>query len=209
MSQPLLDVIAVAGGVVAVLVDGRWAVVVASLAVAAGLAPTAATFGGGWAAVMVLGAGVVSAATGRLGDRFGARLGSRGPDPRRPVVRPPEALFGPRSVRVAAAAVALPAASWVSFNIPVGSVTVVEGRLFPVAIVFTFGIVRLLLARSVADLGVGVAVVALAVSVAWFLRGGIDPMPPALGVAALAPVAAGVQAWLVASRVERPAGAHT
>jgi hypothetical protein len=201
VSQPLLDVLAFAGGVIAVLVDGRWAVAVASLAAACGLAAAAATFGGGWAAVMTVGAALVAGATGRLGDRFGSRLGRRrGPDPGRPVVRSREALFGPRTRRAAAAAVALPAASWVSFNIPVGSVAAVQGRLFPVAFVFAVGLARLLLARSVSDLGVGLAVTTLSVSVAWFLRGGPDPLSAALGLAALAPVAAGVEAWLLASR---------
>ena len=197
MSQLLLDVIALAGGAVAVVVDRRWAVVLAALAVGIGLMPAAADFGGGWAAVVMLGAALLAAAAGWLGNRLAARL-RRHPaaDPGQPVAPAREALFGPRSARVAAAAVALPAISWVSFNVPIGAITATEGRLFPVAAIFVIGAIRLLLARSLTDLSVGVAVVGLGVSVAWLLRGGIDPLPVAIGVAALAPAAAGLEAWL-------------
>jgi len=201
VSQPALDVIAFAAVVVVVLVDRRWAVVLASSAAALGLAPDAAAFGGGWAALAMLGAAALAGVGGWVGGRAGSWLHQRvGPDPRHSLVRLPEALFGPRSVRIAAAAVAVPAASWVSFNVPVGSVTVVEGRLFPIAVMFAAGAVRLLLARSVSDLGVGVAAAALATSAGWLLRGGGDPLPAAIGIAALAPVAAAFEGWLEGRR---------
>jgi len=208
MSQLLLDVIALAGAAVAVLVDRRWAVPVAAIAVALGLTPAAATYGGGWAAVAILVAAAAAAATGWLGWWLAARLGRQsGSDPRQPVAETREALFGPRSARVAAAAISLPAISWISFNIPIGAVTAVEGRLFPVAAVFTVGAIRLLLGRSLTDLSVGVAVVGLGVSVGWLLRGGLDPLPVAIGVAALAPAVSGLEAWLRGHRRAPIAGA--
>jgi hypothetical protein len=130
----------------------------------------------------------------------GARGGpGDGLDPLRPVGAN-EGLFGPRSVRVAGGAVALVAGSWVSFNVPVGSIVAVQGALFPVAFVFLCGVLRLFLARSLTDLAVGVAVAALAVGVGWLLRGGSDPLPAAMGVIAIAPVAVAIEAWLAARR---------
>jgi hypothetical protein len=99
-------------------------------------------------------------------------------------------------VRAIAAVLALPVASWISFTVPVGSVAVVQGLLFPPTFTFLCGAIRLLLARTFGDLAVGVAVIALAVVVGWFLRGGISPLPAAAGVAALAPLAAAVEQWL-------------
>jgi len=205
VNQPLLDLIAFAAGAVAVLVDRRRAVMVACIAVALGLSPAAAIYGGGWAAVLVLGAAAAGAGAGPLAGLVAARMPPRpGLDPVQPVGAPPEGLFGPRSARVAGAVIALIAASWVSFNVPVGSVAVVQGALFPVAFVFTCGVLRVFLARSFTDLAVGVAVIALAVGVGWVLRGGTDPLPAAAGVIAIAPLAAGLEGWL-ASRRRPPA----
>ncbi|HAW09585.1 MAG: hypothetical protein ABSC16_08335 [Candidatus Dormibacteria bacterium] len=200
MNQPLLDLIAFVAGAVAVLVDRRRAVLAASIAVALGLAPAAALYGGGGAVVVLLGAGAAAAVAGPLVGAVGARGGpGDGLDPLRPVGAH-EGLFGPRSVRVAGCAVALVAGSWVSFNVPVGSIAAVQGALFPVAFIFLCGVLRLFLARNLTDLAVGVAVTAVAVGVGWLLRGGSDPLPAAAGVIAIAPVAVAMEAWLAARR---------
>ena len=205
MNQPLLDLVAFGAGAVAVVVDRRRAVPLACLAVALGLAPSAATYGGGWAAVIVLGAGAAAAVAVPLAHLAGRlRAAQHGVDPLVPVGSPSQGLFGPRSVRVAGGAVVLVAASWVSFNVPVGSVVAVRGALFPVAFVFACGALRTFLARNLTDVGVGLAVIALAVGVAWLLRGGSDPLPAAGGMFALAPVVAAADAWLHA-RHPRPA----
>jgi hypothetical protein len=198
MNQSLLDVLALAGAVVAVLADGRVGVVVAAFAAAAGLAAAAAVFGGGWAAVLLLGAFVAAVGTAALGRALAsaARGHSGGADLASAGARRRESLFGPRTLRLVAAAVALPAASWISFNVALGSVVVVQGRLFPVAVVFAIGCVRVLLARTLTDLATGVAVIAIATGVAWLLRGGGNPLPATAGVLALVPLVAGVEAWL-------------
>ena len=99
---------------------------------------------------------------------------------------------------MAAGVIALIAASWVSFNVPVGSVAPVQGALFPVAFIFTCGVLRVFLARTVTDLSVGVAALAFAVSAGWLLRGGSGPLPDVAGVVALVPVTAALEGWLVA-----------
>jgi hypothetical protein len=197
VNQPLLDLIAFAAGAVAVTVDRRRAVLVTCIAIALGLSPAAAIYGGGWAALVVLGAGAAGAAASPLVRTIARRLGPRsGIDPLHSVATPHEGLFGPRSARVAAGVIALIAASWVSFNVPVGSVAPVQGALFPVAFIFTCGVLRVLLARSVTDLSVGVVALAFAVSVGWLLRGGSGPLPDVAGVIALVPVAAVLEGWL-------------
>jgi len=199
VNQPLLDLIAFAAGAVTVMVDRRRAVLVTCVVVALGLSPAAAIYGGGWAAVVVLGAGVAGAAAGPLAGGIAARLAARpGIDPLRSVATAHEGLFGPRSARVAAGVIALIAASWVSFNVPVGSVAPVQGALFPVAFIFTCGVLRVFLARTVTDLSVGVSALAFAVSAGWLLRGGSGPLPDVAGVVALVPVTAALEGWLVA-----------
>lgn len=206
MSQPILDIVACAGAAVAVMVDGRWAVAVAALAAAVGVFPASAEFGGIGASAALLGVAVAACAATWAARVLSAHLpGPAGAATGGPAARAAGALFGPRSIRAAAAVITLPAASWVSFNIPVGSVAAVEGRLFPVAVVFAIGAVRLLLARALSDLAVGVGVVAVALGAAWLLRGGPQPLPAAIGVAALAPVAAAAESWISGRRHERAA----
>ena len=53
----------------------------------------------------------------------------------------------------------------------------VQGLLFPVAYAWTCGVVRLLVARTVADLAVGVAMVGVATGTAWLLRSGSELVP--------------------------------
>jgi hypothetical protein len=197
VNDPLLDSLAFVGALVAVFVDQRRAVLFACVAVAVCLAPTAAALGGGWAALLLAVAAAATGLAGELAGRLRSWVTPRlGTGPRMPVAAAADSLFGPRSLRAVAALVALPAASWISFNASVGAVAGVQGLLFPPTFTFLCGAIRLLLARNVRDLAVGVAVVALAVAVGWFLRGGSAPLPVAAGVAVLAPVAAVVAEWL-------------
>jgi hypothetical protein len=198
VSAALLSAVGVLAAVVAMMVDGRRAVAIAVIFVAAGMMPTAATFGGA-PGVAVLGAGAVAAVlfawAGFLGGR---RLPwVAGLDPTIPAFAPPDRLFGPRSVRAFGAAVAVPIASWVSFNVPVGQVTTaVQGLLFPTAYAWTCGVIRLLLARTVEDLAVGVAMVSLSTGTAWLLRSGTDSVPGSAIACAATPIAALVAGWL-------------
>ena len=170
---------------------------IAVLFLAAGMAPTAATFGGA-PGVAVLGASALAAVVLSWSGWAAGRLlpWVAGLDPTIPAFAPVDRLFGPRSIRAFGAAVAVPIASWVSFNIPVGQVAAVQGLLFPTAYVWICGVIRLLLARTVADLAVGVAMVSLSTGTAWLLRGGTDSLPGAALACAVAPVAALVAGWL-------------
>jgi hypothetical protein len=197
VSAPLLSAAGVVAAVVAMMVDGRRAVAIAVVFVGAGMAPTAATFGGA-PGVAVVGAcalvAVLLAWAGWLGGRRLPWLA--GLDPTIPAFAPADRLFGPRSSRAFGAAVAVPIASWVSFNVPIGEIAVAQGFLFPVVYVWTCGVIRLVVARTVEDLAVGVAMVALATGTAWLLRGGTDSFPGAVLACLVAPLAALVAGWL-------------
>src|SRR5450759_2673040 len=117
VSAPLLSAAGVIAAVVAMMVDGRRAVAIAVAFLAAGLAPTAATFGGAPGAAVLGACGIaalVLAWAGWLGGRVLPWLS--GLDPTIPAFAPAARLFGPRSARAFGAAVAVPIASWVSFN---------------------------------------------------------------------------------------------
>lgn len=197
VSAPLLSAAGVIAAAVAIMVDGRRAVAIAIVVLAAGLAPTAATFGGS-PGVAVLGASAIAAVllswAGWLGGRVLPWLS--GLDPTIPAFAPSDRLFGPRSGRAFGAAVAIPVASWVSFNVPVGQVATVEGLLFPIAYAWTCGAIRLVVARNVEDLGVGVAMVGIATATAWLLRSGADSIPGAALACVVAPLAAFLAGWL-------------
>ena len=197
VSAPLLSAAGVIAAVIAMMVDGRRAVVIAVVFLAAGLTPTAAAFGGG-PGVAVLAASAIGAVllawAGWLGGRVLPWLS--GLDPTIPAFAPSDRLFGPRSGRAFGAAVAIPVASWVSFNVPVGQITAVEGFLFPIAYAWTCGVIRLVVARTVEDLGVGVAMVGIATGTAWLLRSGADSIPGAALACVLAPLAAFLAGWL-------------
>ena len=197
VSAPLLSAAGVIAAAVAIMVDGRRAVAIAIVVLAAGLAPTAATFGGA-PGVAVLGASAIAAVlltwAGWLGGRVLPWLS--GLDPTIPAFAPSDRLFGPRSGRAVGAAVAIPVASWVSFNVPVGQVATVEGLLFPIAYAWTCGVIRLVVARNVEDLGVGVAMVGIATATAWLLRSGADSIPGAALACVVAPLAAFLAGWL-------------
>ena len=107
-----------------------------------------------------------------------------------------ERLFGPRSSRAFGAAAAIPVASWVSFNLPIGQIAVNQGLLFPVAYAWTCGVVRLLVARTLEDLAVGVAMVSVATGTAWLLRSGSDSLSGAVLACVVAPLAAFLAGWL-------------
>jgi hypothetical protein len=207
VSAPLLSAAGVLAAVIAMMVDGRRAVPIAVVFVTLGMAPTAATFGGA-PGVAVLGAsaiaGVVLAWAGRAGGRVLPWVA--GLDPIIPAFAPADRLFGPRSVRAFGAAVAVPIASWVSFNIPVGQVTVVGGLLFPTAYTWTCGVIRLVVARTVEDLAVGVAMVSLSTGTAWLLRSGTDSLTGAAIACVGAPVAALVAGWLAGRSARRRPG---
>ena len=203
VSEPLLSLAGVAAAVVAIMVDTRGGTLVALVAVAAGLGPTVALTGGGAAVLMLL----IAAAAG-VGGGIVSRLAARslpwvaGLDPRVPAFAPSRQLFGPRSLRAFAAALAIPIASWVSFNVPIGEVAVVQGILFPVAYVWGCGLLRMVAGRTVQDLAIGVTMIALGGAAAWLVRGGPDAVAGASASASLAVLAAVVSGWL-AGRHER------
>jgi hypothetical protein len=197
VSAPLLAAAGVVAAAVAMMVDGRRAVAITAVFLAVGMAPTAATFGGapGVAVLGVSGFGAVAFAW--AGWAAGRRLPwVAGLDPSVPALAPSGQLFGPRSIRAFGAAVAVPIASWVSFNVPVGQVAAVQGLLFPTAYAWTCGVIRLLLSRNVEDLAVGVTMVSLSTGTAWLLRSGTDSLPGAVLACALAPIAALIAGWL-------------
>lgn len=206
VSEPLLSLAGVVAAVVAMMVDVRGATLIALVAVTAGLAPTVALTGGSTAVLVLAIAGVAGVGGGLLSYLAATRLPwVAGLDPRVPAFAPPRQLFGPRSARAFAAALAIPIASWVSFNVPIGEVAVVQGLLFPVAYVWGCGLLRMVVGRSVADLTVGVAMIALGAAAAWLVRGGPDALAGAAGAAALAPLAAMVSGWLSGRHSRRTA----
>ena len=195
-NEPLLAGAGFLAAVVVALVDGRHAVTYASLAAALGLAPSVAGFYGADAALVLGCAAAAAAVAGPLGRMVAHRLSwMAGVDPVVPVVAAGEALFGPRSIRVATAVLVLPTASWVSFNVPLGSASPVTGVLFPAALVWGCAGMRLLTARTLADIAVGVATLGIAAAAAWFLCGGVDTLPGAAAAASLAPGAALASGW--------------
>lgn len=212
MSQALIATLGFFAGVVAAMVDGRRALRIAAVAVGLGLAPAAAQVGGGPAALVPLVAGVAAALSGTLALRAaGALRWVPGLDPAVPVVAPPAALFGPRSLRAVGAALALPAASWVSLNVQVGGEATAHGAVFAAAYAWFAGCLRLLRARSVQDLAIGAAVLGLAASTSWLLEAGPGALPEATAAAGLAPVAAAAAGWLTGRhrRVLRQAAQHS
>jgi hypothetical protein len=205
VSQALVASLGFFGGLVAAMVDGRRGVRVAALFAGLGLAPAAAQLGGGPGALVPVLGGIAAVLLGAVAMR--AAIGLRwlpGLDPSVPVVAPPAALFGPRSVRAIGAALALPAASWVSLNVPVGEgVASAHGAVFAVAYVWFVGCVRLLRARSLEDLATAAAVLGLAAATGWILEAGPGAIPEASAAAGMAPVAAAAAGWLV-GRHRRP-----
>lgn len=209
ISEPLLAFAGVVAAAIAMMVDTRGATLIAIVVAAAGLAPTVFVTSGGTALLLL----VVAAAAGVVGTLL-ARIAARhlpwvaGLDPRVPAYAPRRELFGPRSARAFGAALAIPIASWVSFNVPIGAVTSVSGVLFPIAYVWTCGVLRMVVARTVEDLTVGVTMISFGGAAAWLLRGGPDAIAGAAGAAALAPLAALVAGWLNGRSARRRAAAE-
>jgi hypothetical protein len=125
-------------------------------------------------------------------------LGGRtaGLDPSVPVFAGGRELFGPRSVRVIAASLALPGASWVSFNAPVGAVALVQGLLLPAAYIWICGALRLVVARHLADVVIGFSLAAMGGGVAWLIRGGADAFPGLVIACSTVPTGAALSGWL-------------
>lgn len=195
--EPLLAVLGFVAAVVVTLVDGRRAIAYASLAAALGLAAPVATVYGGDAALVLIGSAALTAVLSPAAQGLSRRVSwMAGVDPAVPVVARGEALFGPRSVRAAAAVLVLPAASWVSFNVPLGAASTVSGVLFSAALVWGCACVRLLTARTLNDVAVGVAAVGLGAAAAWFIAGGTATLPSAAAASCLAPAAAVAAGWL-------------
>ncbi len=204
-NEPLLAAAAFFAAVVVTVVDGRRAVAVASIAASLGLAPSVASLYGAQAALVLLAAGAAAAVLGSVSRALAERLGRvAGVDPSVPVVGGSDGLFGPRSVRVVIAVLVLPGASWVSFNIPLGSASTVSGVLFPAALIWGCAGMRLLTARTLGDIAVGVAVIGIAAAAAWFICAGVDTMVTAAAAAALAPGAAVITGWLRGRRSAPP-----
>lgn len=196
-NEPLLAAVGFLAAVVVSLVDGRNAVIWASLAAAVGLAPSVAQTYGAVGAVVLLGAALAAVLGALLSQALaGALAPVAGVDAVVPVVAAAEGLFGPRSVRVATAVLVLPAASWVSFNIPIGSASTVTGVLFPAAVVGGCAGMRLLAARTIADIAVGVAALGISLAATCLLSAGVDTLATAAAVAALTPAAAIAVGWV-------------
>lgn len=200
MNEPLFDALAVLGGVIAATADQRRAVLLAAIAVALTLSPVAAFFEGGSAVLLLYSAvaagGILGGITRILAHRIG---GSRKAiDPIVPVYTPKTELFGSRSRRLTAAALAIPVASWISYNIPAGAGTDLYAVMFPVAFIAICGGIRLLLARTVEDLAVGVAVTGIAAGVGWMVHGGASSLSAAVAPLLLAVAAIVIADWLSA-----------
>ncbi len=196
-NEPLLALAGFLAAVVVTLVDGRNAVTWASLAAALGLAPSVAELYGADAALVLVATAVAATVLGPLTRALARRTSwTAGVDPNVPVAAGSEGLFGPRSIRVVIAVLVLPGASWVSFNIPLGSASTVSGVLFPAALIWGCAGMRLLTARTIVDIAVGIASLGIAAAAAWFICAGVDTMSTATAAASLAPGAAITTGWL-------------
>lgn len=197
MSEFLIGSLGILGGIVVALVDGRRAVAIAALAAGIALAPAALVVGGGRAATIPLVAALATALALLVARVVAERFPTvPGLDPLVPVVSPPTGLFGPRSLRAVAIALALPVTSWVSTNVTVGGAASARGVIFTAVYIWLAGAVRLLLGRTVEDLACGAAAIALAGGVSWTVQADMAPGPPALAIAAVAPLAGAVAGWL-------------
>jgi hypothetical protein len=204
-NEPLLASAAFVAAVVVVLVDGRSAVAYASLAAALGLMPSVVIFYGADAALVLGAAAVAAAVAGPLSRELSRRVSwMAGVDPLVPVVAGGESLFGPRSIRAATAVLVLPAASWVSFNVPLGTASTVTGVLFPAALIAGCAGIRLLAARTLVDVAAGIAALGMAAAAAWFLSAGVETVTGAVTAAALAPGAAAMAGWLAGRHAAAP-----
>ena len=203
MNPTLLATFGFMGGVVVALVDGRRAVTIAAAASGLSLAGTAALVAGPPGLLII---GLAIAATAVLhfaATAASSRLRSQSPlDPLVPLFSPAANLFGPRSTRVAAATLAIPLASWLSFNVPVGDVANVQGLMFGAAYVWLCGAARLLVARSVEDLSIGLVAISFASATGWMVRSGANATDVAVVAVAIAPLTALVVGWLRSRHID-------
>lgn len=207
MSETLVALIGFIGGVAIALLDGPRGVAAAGLVAGLALAPAAASvagIGGGLVPVSIGAAVLAAGPLSRAAATRARRVPGLGPEV--PVVAPRDALFGPRSVRLAGAALALVAASWVSLNVQIGDATTDQGAVFAVAFAWLVGGVRLLRARALDDLAIGAVAVAIAAGTGWILQVGADALAEAAAVSGLAALAAATVGWLSGrhSRWARP-----
>ena len=186
------------GVVIAMVADGRIAVAAAALVSALCLAPDVAYVAGQDAALTVLGFGFATPLLMFVSYRIAQRLPLRdGIDPVAPMFSSAYSLFGPRSTRVAVAVLALPCASWMTFNVAVPGVAVGAGVLFPPTYTWLCGAGRLLVAKTVEDLGVGVLLAGFGIAVAWSTRDGASATTYANALLALGPVSGLITGWLI------------
>lgn len=201
MPQYLVASIGALGGVVAVLADGSTAVAVVGLLGGLTLAPAAATVGGAESAALPLVAGVLVGIAAGAARRLARSLpAGQDVDPRVPLIAPRERLFGPRSVRVFGASLALVGAGWVSLDVGVAGAARAEGAVFAASYLWLVGAVRLLRARALEDLAVAAVAVGLSGAVGWLLEVGPRALPEAATLAALAPLAGAAAGWLAGRR---------
>lgn len=200
--------IAAVAAIVIAVVDGPRSIRVAAVVGGVALAPAAASVGGTPGALVPLAAGLGAALAAAVCELAARRLAlGSGLDPLVPVVSPRVGLFGPRSVRVMGAALALLGASWVAINVPVAGAGAATGAAFAVADVFLVAVLRLLRGRALEELAVGGVCVAIAASAGWVLEAGTDSISSAVAAAALAPLIAGSAGWMTGRHHRRPTAA--
>lgn len=199
-------VAACAAAIVVAVVDGRRAVPVAALAAAVVLAPVVVLTSDQSAALVYLAGGVLPtlayAPTVVVTRRVRWRPGL---DATSPLFVRPSALFGSRARRIAGVLFLLPAASWVSLNIPAANVATVAGTLFPVAYIGSSAVLRIFVAQTLEDFLVGVASFCVAASGYWLIRFGSSELPMVIGVELLAGAAAVTSAWAQGRHAPREA----
>jgi hypothetical protein len=197
MPQTLIACLGFLGGAVVAVVDGPRAVRVAALVSGLALAPAASSIGGDTAGLAMIAAGLTATVASVLSQRLATTWRAiPGLDPDVPVVAPEDPLFGPRSVRVIGAALAVLAASWAGLNVQVGGAATAQGAVFAASYIWLVGAVRLVRARSLEDLAIAGVAVSLAGATGWILQAGPNSVPEALAGAGLAPLAAAAVGWL-------------
>jgi hypothetical protein len=204
MSFELASYCAFVGVAVMLMVDGRRAVAVAAVAGSLGLAPAAAYLGGSVTALIILGVAPVTVAVVALSHRL-AKIAPEtvGLDPDVPMFAQPTAWFGPRSTRAAVVAIALPCASWMSFNVNLGGVAAVAGLGFPAAYAWLCGVGRILVARSVEDVCVGALLIGYGMALAWMIRDGSQSIANYVILLAILPIAGAITGWLSGRHARR------
>lgn len=207
MSQSLVSTIGFVTAVMVVLIDGRWAPALAAVIAVLGLTPTVLAAAGVALAGELIAIAALTVAASRIAWIAGRRLRWIARlDPDVPAQGPRDALFGPRSVRVAAAALAIPAASWVSFNVPIGLSANVQGHLFASAYLWLCGALRLVVARSIEDMAVGVVATTVAGGAGWAVGTGSRGGGSTLALMLVALAAASCAAWLGGRQSRREVG---